>query len=81
MANLKEIVATATSYAFMQDGKRLGVVLAGPLGSAAAWSNGAVEPRIDQDAAEAGSTPYWAVHTNKEQLAEAKRRFGAWAGL
>ena len=81
MANLKEIVAAADRYSYMLDGRREGVVLAGRLGSVAAWSNGAVEPRIDQAEAKAGSTPYWAHHTEPERLAEAKRHFGAWAGL
>lgn len=81
MANLKEIAAAADRYSYMQDGKRLGVVLAGRLGSVAAWEDGAVELKIDQAAAKAGSTPYWACRTDPAQLAEAKRHFGAWAGL
>ena len=82
MATLSEIVAAATSYSYMIDGRGvMGVVLAGPLGSVAAWDDGLVETEIDQDAAEAGSTPYWAIHTNQEQLSDAKAFIAACAAL
>ena len=81
MASLKAIAAAASSYSFMLDGKREGVVLAGRLGSVAAWDNGAVEPRIDQAAAEAGSTPYWACRTDAAMLEKAKGDFSAWSGV
>lgn len=81
MASLKAIVASADRYSFMLDGKREGVVLAGRLGSVAAWDNGAVEPRIDQATAEAGSTPYWACRTDAAMLEKAKEHFAAWSGM
>lgn len=81
MADPKAIAAAADRYSYMLDGAREGVVLAGRLGSVAAWEDGVVELKIDQAAAEAGSTPYWACRTDPAQLAEAKRHFGAWAGL
>lgn len=81
MASLKAIVAAASSYSFMRDGKRDGVVLAGRLGGVAAWDNGEVEPSVDQAAAAAGSTPYWACRTDAAMLEKAKEHFAAWSGL
>ena len=81
MEALKDIVAAATSYTFMWDGRFDGVVLAGPLGSVAAWSNGLVERDINQRLHGQTSSPYWAHHTDPARLECAKADFAAYAGI
>ena len=80
MASLKAIVAAADRYNFMQDGAREGVVLAGPLGSVAAWDDGTVETSINQPAAQASSAPYWACHA-VPCLEQARHDFALYAKL
>ena len=63
MASILAVVAASDRYSYMWDGRRVGVVLDGRLGSVAAWDDGTIIETVNQAEERAYSSPYWACYT------------------